>query len=132
MKTDNDFFTDWENDTFGYGYGTGEVFTIKALKEFFDLLEDNHSYNYEILEKHFGGLSTWLLINILCHADILEYGTSPRFGWITKKGEWLRDFMKDKSVDDLYELTSKDESYYHCYPGTCNCDKPCNNPMFSL
>src|ERR1051325_25697 len=105
-------FKDWESATFGFGYGTGEEYTIPALKNFFNLLKEERSYSYEDVEKKFGKLGGWLMINILCHADILEYGTSPRFGWITEKGELLRDYLKTKTPDELYEMTTNiDDSY---------------------
>lgn len=138
MKTPDQQFIDWESDTFGFGYGTGEQYTLKALKQFMDSLEDNRSYNYEMLEKIFTPLSAWLLINIFGHADIIEYGTSPRFGWLTEKGELLRNYLADKSVNDLYELVmGVDQEYARCGSTYCNCDAPknferkcINNPLF--
>jgi hypothetical protein len=79
MITDK-HFRDWESHAFGYGYGTGEVFIIPELKLFFETTEAEGNYNHRTLEQKLGGISTWLLINILCHADMLEYGTSPRYG----------------------------------------------------
>jgi len=70
------------------------------------------------------------MINILCHADVIEYGTSPRYGRLTPKGVLLKHFVRDREVDDLYTLTSVDENYVHCYPEHCNCETKCENPMF--
>jgi len=37
-------FIDWESDIFGFGYGSGEQFTLAALKEFLQLCNrDNDS-----------------------------------------------------------------------------------------
>ena len=124
-------FIDWQNDVFGYGYGTGEQFTLPALKRFFELLCDGRRYNYEAVEGDFGQLAAWLLINILCHAGILEYGTSSRYGWITPRGEALRDYLSGKTADELYELTATDENYVHCYPDHCNCATRCENPLWA-
>lgn len=140
MKTLEDYFIDWEGHVFGYGYGTGEQYTIPALKLFFECLENGrgtNSYNFEVLERVLGQTTAWLLINILCHADIIEYGTSPRFGWLTNKGERLKKFLFGKSKDNLYDLVmSTDENYIHCYPDACNCGegyvkgKICQNPFW--
>jgi hypothetical protein len=129
----NKHFIDWESETFGYGYGSGEVWTIPALRKFLELCNEGdyeHAYNHEVLEKKLKSTVAWLLINILCHADIIEYGTSPRYGWLTKKGELLKSFMANKTEDELLEMISVDQYYNHCYKDYCNCDSPCNNPLF--
>lgn len=137
MKTLEDYFTDWESHVFGFGYGTGETHTITAVKALLSNLKDDRSYDYKELEKSFGELSAWLLINMMCRADVFEYGTSPRYGWLTTKGERLRDFVKGKSVDELYELTCHVDNYSHCYPDACNCGEHgyeegriCQNPFW--
>jgi len=138
MKTLDDYFTDWESHVFGFGYGTGEQFTLQALRRFFDSFnEDQRTYNYETLEKNLTATVAWLLINILCKVDILEYGTSARYGWLTAKGERLAAFVKSKPLEELWGLTSKDENYIHCYPDACNCgpngyekDRVCQNPFW--
>ena len=133
------YFVDWENHVFGYGYGTGEEYTLKALKDFMGcmrVVKNTTNYNYTEIYKHLGTMCTWLMINILCHADIIEYGSSPRFGWLTDKGEKLYDYLKTKTVEELYNLiTSKDEEgEFCCYPDHCNCEElgqeKCNNPFF--
>lgn len=126
-------FIDWENYVFGFGYGTGEEYTLKALKTFLYYCKLN-GYGYHVLETTVTPTVAWLLINILCHADILEYGTSLRFGWLTEKGKLLRKFMLSKTEDELYEMVNVDQDYVYCYPDYCNCDLPkgvtCNNPLF--
>lgn len=126
-------FIDWEGEIMGYGYGTGEKYTLKVLINFMSALEDKRSYNYKIVEKKLGKTSTWLLINILCKDDILEYGTSPRYGWLTSKGELLREYLDDKSLDELYGIVmSRSEDSVFCYKNFCNCGlgiKKCN-PLF--
>lgn len=91
-KTLEQNFADWEGNAFGFGYGTGEPHTLRALKGFFDALGTEngaHCYNYEKLEEALTAPVAWLLINILCRhgADVIEYGTSPRYGWLTTEGE---------------------------------------------
>lgn len=134
-KTLDDYFCDWEGHNFGFGYGSGEPHVIPALKGFFDSLEEKRSYDYQKLEHLFTPLSAWLLINALCNADILEYGTSPRFGWLTSKGKKLRDYVETKTSDELVDLVcSKTEDYDPCYPDYCNCDggenNRCTNPFW--
>ena len=83
-------FINWESHTFGYGYGTGEPHILPALKAFFDCLGRDgnlHAYDYQRLESALTPTVAWLLINVLCSADILEYGTSPRHGWLTTAGQ---------------------------------------------
>jgi hypothetical protein len=127
MKTLDEQFIDWESEVFGYGYGTGEQHTLKALKEFMDLIEIDGSYDYQAIEKQLGATITWLMINILCKADILDYGTSPRFGWLTEKGKLLKKYLAEKTTDELYDLTAdKDENYIGCGKTYCNCDSPKN------
>ena len=135
MKLTDKSFIDWEVEYFGFGYGTGEEFTLKALKKFFSKF--GNGYDHRDVEKAFGELSAWLLINILCGADIIEYGTSPRFGWFTEKGELLRDYIKSKKNDELYNLImDTDENYIYCGKDYCNCgkesklEKCINNQLF--
>jgi len=137
MKTLDDYFTDWEGHVFGFGYGTGEEYTIPALQILFNNINEDRTYDYKKLEEAFTPLPAWLLINILCRADIFEYGTSPRYGWLTGKGKRLSDFVKSKTTEELYLLTCKDENYTHCYPDACNCgpngyekDSVCQNPFW--
>lgn len=129
-------FVDWEKHVFGYGYGTGEEYTIEALRNFFKLCNGGSGtqYDYEKLEEKLGGAVTWLLINALCHADIIEYGTSPRYGWLTKAGEMLKDYMLSNTPQNLYELLMGDESWGSCFPDLCQCGeeskKETCNPLF--
>ncbi len=135
-------FVDWESDIFGYGYGTGEEHTLRALKRFFDTLGKGkecphlHSYDYEVMEIAMGHTSFWLMLNTLCHADIIEYGTSPRYGWLTEKGERLAGYLRDKTVDQLYSIvTEKPDDYISCTRRYCNCgpmskDGPCEYNFF--
>lgn len=124
-------FIDWESHVFGFGYGTGEPYIIEAFKMFFKNLEDGRIYNYERLEKKLGGTSTWFLINTLGQSDLIDYGTSSRFGWLTEKGEALKEYFDTHNKDELYEiLMSRTEDYILCSPDCHQCDTPCNNPLF--
>lgn len=141
MKTLTEYFRDWEGDAFGYGYGTGEPHILPLLKKFLELCNRgsyNHQYDYEILERELTPAVAWLLINILCHKDMLEYGTSPRFAWLTQKGKRLKEFVSQKSNEELIDIVcGHKEDYCHCYPTACNCGEHgyeegliCQNPFW--
>lgn len=130
-------FRDWEAYVFGFGYGTGERYTLPALKTFLahcgrDPDSRGAGYNYEDLESALTPTVAWLLINALAHADIIEYGTSPRFGWLTAEGMALKAYVDAKTADELYEIAMADEEEGPCYPDFCNCgeDGPCARPFF--
>lgn len=119
-KTPEEYFRDWEGNAFGYGYGTGEQHTLPALKTFFDLCIEGEyqcGYDYGKLEAALSPTVAWLLINALCKCDVIEYGSSPRRGWLTKKGKRLKQFVSERTCDELYELVCRDDSYTPCYYG---------------
>jgi hypothetical protein len=128
VKTIEENFADWESHAFGFGYGTGEQHTLRALKGFFDLIGEEpdqpRSYNYERLEEKLSAPVAWLLINALCRhsVDVIEYGTSPRFGWLTEEGEALKAFVDTKTVAELEAICcERTEDSTVCYPDACNC-----------
>lgn len=136
-KATTDYFADWEADTFGFGYGTGEEHTIPALQSLLCACPDKGNYDYKTLETELSPPVAWLLINALCRADIIEYGTSPRYGWLTGKGRRLREHMLSWSPDELIRQTARDENYTHCDPNACNCGpggyeegRVCQNPFW--
>ena len=129
MKSDVDYFKDWESYVFGFGYGTGEEHVIPALKRFLGAVPTDTNYDYHTLEAACGPTVAWLLINTLCGCDIIEYGTSPRYGWLTKQGKALRNFILEASRDMLLGQISEDST--PCYPDYCNCDgDECENPFW--
>ena len=97
-------FIDWEGHVFGLGYGTGEHHIIPALKAFLAEIPHEGAYDHEVLEKRLGGAVTWFLITTLCKADILEYGSSPRFAWLTPQGQRLKSFIDARSAEELIGL----------------------------
>jgi len=137
-RTIKDHFADWESHVFGFGYGSGEHHVLGAVKLLFGTVPDEGGYDYREIEKVCGPEVAWLLINTLCRADIIEYGTSPRFGWLTPQGKRLRAFFADHSVDDLVGMTIREEGGSGCYPDICNCGpdgyspkKLCHNPFWT-
>lgn len=132
-----DYFIDWEATAFGFGYGTGEQHTLGALKQFFSLLKDGRSYDYRELETAMSPATAWLMINALCRDGVVEYGTSPRFGWLDPRGERLKAYVDDKTLDELYEVLSIDQEHPVCYKDACNCGPNgydpkaiCQNPFW--
>lgn len=109
-------FREWETRVFGAGYGSGELPILKAVKVFFANLEDNRNYDHENLEKNLGDTATWLLINAFDRGGVIEWGTSARYGWLTSCGEYVRDFIKGKTPEELYEIVMKDDN------SICLCD----------
>lgn len=137
MITDK-HFKDWNAETWGYGYGTGERPILTELKRFLSILEGNkdypghYSYWYKDIENELGKPVTWFLINDLMGADILEYGTSPRGGWLTEKGKLIKEYVDTKTVDELYEVVT-DWDTETCYRGRCHCKGvSCDNPLFMI
>lgn len=141
FKSIEDSFRDWEANAFGYGYGTGEEHVITALRRFFELCEGEHErYDYRQLETELSPVVAWLLINLLCshRLDVIEYGTSPRFGWLTDTGKRLKQFMLSRSAEELIALTDYSCEYRNCGPDACNCGprgyvegRKCPNPFWS-
>ena len=124
-------FIDWESNVFGYGYGDGEKHIFTALSYFFNLIPGDDNYDFRVLENNLGKSTAWLLINILCRDDIIVYGGSPRFGWLSKKGIILKEYMTGHTIEELCKIIEVDDRYTYCFPDLCQCDINCNNPLFS-
>lgn len=141
-KSEENSFIDWEAHTFGLGYGTGECHVVPAIRQFLSLCNDEgeKGYRHNVLENELTPTVAWLLINTLCKAHILEYGTSPRFGWLTPEGEALKAFTLSKTADDLTDLaTSHTQDHVICAPRCCNCGprgyiagRHCENPFWTV
>ena len=101
-------FKEWESTVFGYGYGTGEPYVLQALSDFLMNCPVEGTYDYREIENTIGAQVCWLLINVLGHADIIEYGTSPRFGWLTKKGVELRSFLAECGIEKALGIIGSD------------------------
>lgn len=135
-KSIAEYFAEWHSHVFGFGYGSGEEHILPALSAFLAAIPHEGPYDYKSLEEAVTPAVAWLLINALCHADIIEYGTSPRYGWLTKQGRALRDFVIAQPADTLYE-TARLDNLDHCAPEFCNCGptgytptKLCHNPFW--
>lgn len=146
MKTIDDYFRDWYAGAIGYGYGHGEQYIVPALRRFMELcgppnnVPENYGYAYRELERELTPTVTWLLVSILCDEDVVEYGASPRFGWLTELGVKIRSFMLSRTVDSIVERVGRcDRNYIECGPDYCNCNtgekgyiagKLCENPFW--
>lgn len=128
-------FRDWESHVFGYGYGTGERYVIGALRTFLGACRTDGKpgtpprYDYRELETALTPATAWLLINALIRVDVAEYGVSPRYGWLTASGEALRGYMLARTTDQLLEVLDEDDPA-RCFPYSCRCSSPCNNPLW--
>lgn len=93
----------------GYGYGTGEYVIVPLIKKFLTLCKANdYKYDHSEIEKKLGQAITWFLINGLCKLDVIEYGTSPRFAWISGDKEDLVHAIVKSSDDELYKIATMD------------------------
>lgn len=133
-KTLDSYFYDWESRVLGCGYGTGDEYTFAALKSFMLLTPMTEPYDYNDLEDELGSTIAWLLINILCNNDILEYGSSPRHAWLTESGKELKTYLTNRNFDDIQQF---DSDYMVCGPDYCNCGphgyekgRVCKNPFY--
>jgi hypothetical protein len=125
MKSPEHQFRDWNNYFIGYGYGTGEVHTLGALKKFLETVHEDGMYQYQELETAVTPTVAWLLINILIESEIIEYGTSPRHGWLTTSGKELKKFVIRHSLEELFDICCTSmygEAYIYCCPEFCNCE----------
>ena len=134
MKTIEQSFADWESEVFGHGYGTGEEYVMGALKGFCDAWTADGRYGHGTLEKAVTAPVAWLLIDTLIRADVIEYGTSPRYGWATHThGKALVDFVRATSLGELIGFLDRPSDDFPCMPEHCNCpDEDCRqaNPFW--
>lgn len=124
MKSLEHQFRDWVNYFLGYGYGTGEEYTLSALKTFMETVHKDGMYDYRELEQAVTPTVAWLLINILIEAEIIDYGSSPRHAWLTPSGKELKKFTAQHTSKELVDIccaSMHGEFYIYCCPEFCNC-----------
>jgi hypothetical protein len=129
MKSIDEHFLDWEGETFPYGYGTGEAAIRPMLKRFFKLCPNSGAYDYRTMENELGPSVAWLMINALCRAQMLEYGTSPRFARLTPSGQALKAYVEARNPTEFGGDADRD-GRVECFTDHCNCDEPCANPFW--
>lgn len=120
MDTFNEFddraFKKWETENITYGYGTGESHIFAAMKTFMELVpaEDDpkgRCYDNRVLEAALTPTVAWLLICLFCRAALIEYGTSPRCGWLTQEGYAMKTYLASRTVDELVNIANAEETY---------------------
>ena len=97
--------------------------SCRCLQTFLACIKDE-SYPAADLETRLNPTITCVaFINALCRVGILEYGTSPRYGTLTYKGQQLREYMLSKAPEALYAIATQefDPTDPLCSPGFCNC-----------
>lgn len=144
-KSLDECFQDWESSFFGFGYGSGEESILQSLKTFMDCCKSREGcypqYDYRELEEKLGKSTAWLLINFLCKHDYLEYGSSPRYAWLTSTGKFLKQYLDKRCVEQLCEIVTFDH-YTECFYDqskkqntNCQCHidgkEFCDNPFFA-
>ena len=117
-KTIDDYFIEWECHVFGFGYGTGEEHVLGALKTFFEWIKPD-GYDYKVLEDKLTPTVAWLLINRMAGVDMIEYGCSPRYGWLTPKGTAMKVYLSGRTLDELTDLCCQTD-YIDCGLDYCN------------
>lgn len=79
-------------------------------------------YDHRKVEQACGSAAGWLLlINALAGHGILDYGTSPRYGWLSPAGKALHEYVTNRTLGHLIRQTEAGDDYAHCYPDRCNC-----------
>jgi hypothetical protein len=84
-------------------YGEMDSFLGDYLKDFFSReirdvgFSDDNSIN---------NVTWWFCISWLVSIDCIEYGTSPRGGWLTEKGEALKKYVleNENPIEKLIEI----------------------------
>ena len=117
------FYTFWHDELHGNCYGN-EHPLLYAFKIFFDTLIDDQRYDYRELSKAYGDERLcWSIITHLHQLDLIEWGTSIRFGFLNtcrwvdgalktdNTVERLRDMFRKYSVDALYQIIHLEEEY---------------------
>ena len=131
MKTLQNYFSDWESSFLGFGYGSGEQYTTPLIKRFLSVTPEDGTYNYKNLENALTPPIAWLLINLFIKANLIDYGTSPRYGWLTDQGKELKKFVELYNEEALISMLDTDEDYIECYRDVCNCiQEECKNPFW--
>lgn len=138
--TIDDQFRNWYRHVFGDGYGSAEPVVVSLMKKFFEHVEgyDGRGYNtYDMQEQGWDEGQLWLLVALLDKGGCLEWGTSIRIGWIRCQTELVRDYLRDKSREDVLELLmgdhmdDEDESTLAqpCFDESCEGGFFSTNPM---
>lgn len=137
VKSLDGHFRSWESTAFGFGYGTGEKHLLSALKTFLATCHSDDTYDYRELEEALTPTVAWLLICILCREDIINYGVSPRYAWLDQSGKALKQYVCNRTVEELDEILHDGNPNDICMRDACNCGptgyekgRVCPNPFW--
>lgn len=98
------------SEQLGWGnYGSEQALCV-SLKDFLDSIPLDCGYDHELLATKVGAAFAWSLIYQFVALGWINYGTSPRYGWLEGDGVWLKAFVATRSADDLYAIAYGDES----------------------
>jgi hypothetical protein len=103
----NQEFYNWYQSHYSHGYGTGEVHIVWSLKRFVEAIPLDEAYNYEDIEAKVGPVVAWMFIDVFCQDNLLEYGSSPRYAWLTESGVDLAQFVRSKDATELYDIVTR-------------------------
>lgn len=108
-----------KNCLFDIGYDNKQLGITYNGKIDFDMisilrqLETEHRYYTEVADTlSLNHDYVELILHVLSHYDLVEYGTSPRGSWITDKG---RDYLKFIDSDDKLEWLAENKKYNQGY-----------------
>ena len=75
-------------------YGELEVYLDTFLKRVFSHELSDYGFGRVPMAHNFA-TAYWLFVSWAVHADLLEYGTSPRGAWFTDKGKRFKRILQD-------------------------------------
>ena len=92
-----------------YAYGD-EYPTLKMLSTAFKIFnksemnEQLYTYDYrKLIDILKSEELAWATIHLLDAHEMIDWGTSIRFGWLDGKGVNLREYFEKYTVDELYQ-----------------------------
>lgn len=114
LTDDDRMFASLCSDKLGWGAYGGDEALYPALRSFLMWCTPSEgsgvpAYDYRDVSEVIGAAAAWLLVYALVRADLVEYGTSPRFGWLTPEGCWLRDYVKNRTPEQLADVHQADD-----------------------
>lgn len=88
-------FDDWYNKLIILTYGElSDEDVLDAFKTILQWKADGVFISDEIPESKYTVTEYWLYLSLLY--DCVEYGTSPRGGWLTDLGKKILDFLNNR------------------------------------
>jgi hypothetical protein len=104
----NEFLIKFLEETDLLFYGELEEIFPRLLNEMI-----NYTTEYSLVKDRLDYITEseyWFMVSILNATDIVEYGSSPRGYWLTKKGEKLKELFH--LIDNTEKLRKYTSEYY--------------------